>query len=153
MPSGHHGITVLNGRHRADGAGPSEILLRRFGDSPVTDFSFPNQLRHGFRNGLRLHLRIDPVLIVQIDVIRSQPFQAFLHALPDDLRAAVHPQGEILIVVDSHLCGDHHLIPYRSAFCSGCAEKEAPSVCFRSYYSEQTKGAVFSFWKPVKTSG
>lgn len=82
-----------------------------FGDSPVTDLAFFDQLGHRLRHGLRLYLRIDPVLIVEIDVIRPQSPETLLDAVADGFRSAVELKRPVLIVADAHLCGDDHLIP------------------------------------------
>ena len=111
VPSCHHRIPVLNGRHRAYGIGPSKIFFCCLGNPPITDLPFFDQLSHGLCHCLRLHLWIDPVLIIQIYVICSQFLQAALHTFSYSFRAAVQLQGTVRVVADAHLCGDHYFIP------------------------------------------
>jgi hypothetical protein len=59
------------------------------------------------------HLRVQPVLIEQLDGFEAQPLQASLGSLPDSFGAAVKPGHLPALVVEAELGGDHHLVPHR----------------------------------------
>ena len=50
------------------------------------------------------------MLVVEVDIVGAQLFQAALYAFPNGLRLAVQPQGAVRIVGHPHLGGDDHLV-------------------------------------------
>ena len=92
--------------HRAaDGRG------RRFGQSEVTHLAGANQFAHrpdGFLDG---HLRVNPVLVIEINFIDAQPPQAGVAARADVFGPAVH--AEKIAAVVTHVAkfrGQDHLV-------------------------------------------
>ncbi|MNT23832.1 hypothetical protein D3C72_1592710 [compost metagenome] len=85
----------------------------------VLDLAFANQVLHHPGDVLDRYVRIDAVLVKQIDVIGLQSTQRALDRNPDVLGAAV--KNLLLIVVakgEAKLGGDDHLIAHR---CQGFA--------------------------------
>ena len=62
------------------------------------------------------HLRVDSVLVVEVDGVDPEPLQRAVDDLPDDLGAARHPPSWLTldgIDVPAEFGGDHHLTPVR----------------------------------------
>src|SRR5690242_20473395 len=73
--------------------GPSNGLSTRFRHAKVLHLACSNQFLHGARDVFNRYIRIDAVLIKQVDAIGSQTFQRSLHVSSDVFWAAVHPTG------------------------------------------------------------
>src|SRR5882757_1682323 len=61
-------------------------------------FSFCDQLFHRAGYVFNWHVRIDPVLVIQIDAVGSEALQGFLNHFPDVLRSAVKNKTALFIV-------------------------------------------------------
>ncbi len=62
------------------------------------------------------HLRVDPVLVVEVESLDAEPLQRAFDDLLDDLGPARHPSPGLpldRIDVPAELGGDHHLVPIR----------------------------------------
>ena len=72
-----------------------------------------NQLLHRSRHVFDRHVRVNPVLIEQIDGFHLEPLERALGDLLDVLRPAVEAQPSVPVwanVLESELGGDHHLL-------------------------------------------
>ena len=70
------------GGHGLNGVGATDRLRSRLGKAEVFDLTFLDQLLHRSRHVLDRHVRVDAVLIEEIDDIDLQPFRASLRQLP-----------------------------------------------------------------------
>src|SRR5437762_13748601 len=85
-----------------------------FGQTEITHLAGANQLRHrayGFVDGC---LRIDPMLIIEIDAINAEPAQARFARLLHIHRFPVNPAKpwRIRVAQDSELCRDNHAMAF-----------------------------------------
>src|SRR4051812_140291 len=88
---------------RADG------LLASFRQPEVPDLTFFDQIPHRARDLLHGGLRIDTVLVEEINVVGPEPLQRLLRHLADTLGSTVDPQGW-LSLDEAELRRNHHLI-------------------------------------------
>jgi hypothetical protein len=85
-------------------------------ETPVQDLAFHHQVLDGPSHVLNGNLRIDPVLVQEIDAIGPQAFQHSLDGLLDVGRSAVEPRtthAGFKINVPAKLGGDHDLVTER----------------------------------------
>lgn len=68
----HHGILVLRGGNGRNGVGGDHILNRRVGHAPMMDFACLNQFAHYFRYRLGGYIRVNAMLVIQVDVVGLQ---------------------------------------------------------------------------------
>ena len=113
-------ILALDRGDRLDRMGPADGLRPRLGEAEVFDLAFLNELLHGSRHVLDGHVRIDAVLVEQVDGLDLEPLERALGGLLDVLRPAVqarpalHAAGvELRVEVESELGGDDHLVAER----------------------------------------
>ena len=116
MPPGHHGVSVLHRRHRADRVGPAQVVLRYLGDAPVGDLALFHQVGHHLGHRLRLHIGVHSVLKVKVDVVGLEPPERTLHRGSDRFRPCVGDQWLVhhcagLVEADAELGDDLHLVP------------------------------------------
>ena len=78
----------------------------------MLDLALADQLLDGPRHVLHGHIRIDPVLIEEVDAVGLQPLECRLGDLADALRPAVHA-GSGVPVLEAELGRDHDLIANR----------------------------------------
>ena len=112
-PAPEEGIFALHGGHPLDRVRPANRLNASFGKAKMFDLPFGNQVFNGSRYVLNRHIRIDAMLIEEIDVIGSQPFQASVSHGLDMPRLAVGsrtPLAGFDIDVETELGGNHDLI-------------------------------------------
>ena len=69
----------------------ADRLHARFGQAEVLDLPFLNQFLDGSRHVFYRHIRVDAVLIEQVDRLDLEPLERTLHGLPDVLRPAAQP--------------------------------------------------------------
>src|SRR2546425_6393374 len=86
----------------------ADRLHSRFGKSEVLDLAFPDQVLHRSRDVFDRHIRVDTVLVEEIDEVGLQSLERALDALLDVLGPTVR---HLLPVVDPEpeLGGDDHL--------------------------------------------
>jgi hypothetical protein len=86
-----------------------------FGQSEVLDLAFPDEVLHRAGNVLDGYVRIDAVLIEEIDAIGLQPLERGLGDLSDVFRAAIEATllARLRIEVEPEFGGDHHLLTER----------------------------------------
>jgi hypothetical protein len=70
--------------------GAADGLRSSLRQSEVADLTLPHEFGHGTDGLLDRHLRIDPVLVVQVDDINFQPPQTGLTGLMHVFRPAIH---------------------------------------------------------------
>ena len=77
----------------------------------MAHLSRSDQLGHRPDGVLDRHLRVDPVLVVEVDAVGAEPAQAGLAALLDVLRPAVDAHSASRVAADRELGRQHHLVP------------------------------------------
>src|SRR5271165_4005011 len=87
-------------------------LCSRFGEAEVLHFAFANQVLHRSGYVLNRHVRINAVLIEQVNDIGSKTLKRSLGHLLDVFRLAIEARKRR--EVESELCGDYHLLAERS---------------------------------------
>ena len=106
------GILALDGRDRLHRVGATDRLRRRFGEAEVLDLAFLDQVLHRPRHLFDRHVRVDAVLVVEVDGLDPEPLERALGHLLDVLGPAVQapllPVGTELV---AELGGDHDLVP------------------------------------------
>jgi hypothetical protein len=77
----------------------------------VQDLSLGHQLGQGAHGVLDGSVRVDPVLVVEVDAVSTQPLQGALDRRPDVRRAAVEHSGATAGVRDeAELRGEHNIV-------------------------------------------
>ena len=82
-------IFALERAHRLDGVGAADGLHAGFGQAKVFDFSLLNQFLHGTSDVFNGHVRVNAVLVEQINSVNAQPLERTFHDLLDVLRPTV----------------------------------------------------------------
>ena len=103
----HEGVFALDGRHRLDRMGPADRLLAGLGETEVEDFARLDEFLHRTRHVFDGHVRVDPVLIEEVDAVGPETLERRLDHLLDVLRLAVEPAR---FEVEAELGGDDHLV-------------------------------------------
>jgi hypothetical protein len=102
-------IFALEGSDRLNGMGAPDRLHACFGKAEVLDLAFLDQLLHRGGNVFDRHVRINAVLIEEIDAVGLQALERGLGDLPDVLRPAV--KARLCVSgFEAELGGDHDLI-------------------------------------------
>ena len=58
--------------------GEAQIFFRSFRNTPVEDFAFTNQVGHHTCHLFRRNLRVDTVLVIEVDAVSTQTAERFL---------------------------------------------------------------------------
>ena len=82
-------VFALERGDRLDGVGATDRLHARFGEAEVLDLASLNQILHRSRHVFDRHVRVDAVLIEQVDGVDLEPLERALGDLLDVLRPAV----------------------------------------------------------------
>src|SRR5881227_4162478 len=92
----------------------SDTIGSGFGQTKITHLAGANQLRHRAYGFFDRRLRIDPMLIIEIDAINAEPAQARFACLPHVLRFAVHAAKtwRIRIAQESELRRDDNAMAF-----------------------------------------
>ncbi len=106
-------VLGLQGRDRVHGVGPADGGRRRLGQAEVADLAGGDQFAHGAHGLLDRRVGVDPVLVVEVDVVDAQPGQRGVTGLPHVLGATVDgaPGRVLRIAHDGELGGDDRLVP------------------------------------------
>ena len=104
------GIFALDGRHRLDRMGAADRLRARLGQAEMLDLAGGDQVPDRARDVLDRHVRVDPMLIVEIDDLNPQPLQRAFNGLPDVFRATVEGAGAEVM---AELRGDDDVLAER----------------------------------------
>jgi hypothetical protein len=83
----------LHGGDGLHGVRPADGVCAGLRQPEVPDLALDDEVANRPSNVLDRHVRVDPVLIEQVDAAGPQPLQHLLHDLPDVLRRAVQPSG------------------------------------------------------------
>ena len=110
-------VFVLDGGDWMDGVGATDRLGTRFGEAEVPDLALLNQLLHRSSHVFDRHLRIDTVLVEQIDHVGLEPPERRLGDLLDVLRPAVEARecGQVEAMFRGDLCTREFRPPLLSA--------------------------------------
>ena len=103
-------VLALQGRDRLDGVGAADRLHACLGEAEVPDLARLDQLLHGTGHVLDRHLRVDAVLVEEVDRVRPEPLERGVDAAPDRLGATVKTGDLPVLVGESELRGDHDLV-------------------------------------------
>ena len=76
-------VLALQRRHRLDRVRAANRLRAGFRQPEVPDLAFLNQVLHGSRDVFDGHVRVDPVLIEQVDGLDLEPLERGLGDLLD----------------------------------------------------------------------
>ena len=108
-------VLGLQRRDRMHGVGAADGGRRRLGQTEVAHLARRHELGHGPDGLLDRRVGVDPVLVVEIDVVGPQPGQRRIAGLPHVLRPAVDgARGRILGVAHvAELGGDDRLVAAR----------------------------------------
>ena len=96
--------------------GAAQRVQPHLGQAPVQDLAFGHQVLHRTGDILDRHLRVDAVLVEEIDAVGAQALQHALDGQLDTVRAADEPRAPLAgleIDVPAELRGDHHLVAER----------------------------------------
>src|SRR5262249_27159724 len=114
-------IFALQRRHRLNRMRSANRLHARFRQSKMLYLSFANQTFNCTSNVFDRYIRINPVLIQQINHIGLQSLKGSLDHFLDVLRPAIQASLSAFgIELECKLGGDHHLLAER---CDGFAQK------------------------------
>ena len=97
-----------------DGMRATNRLHARFGETEVFDLAFANEILHRARDVLDRDVRVDAVLIEQIDPIGLESLQRRVGHLPDVRGPAVQPRLLAALELEAELGRNHHLIANRA---------------------------------------
>ena len=91
-----------------------------FRQSPMQHLAFPNQFTHSFGHRFNRHIRVNPMLVIEVDVVRTQTTQRTFHRFTDCFGTAGQTDGTrrriqigCLGQVITKLGGDDNLVPDR----------------------------------------
>ena len=100
-------IFALQGRNRMGGVGTANAVRARLRKAKKANFAFLDQPRHGTDRVLDRHIRIDAMLIIKIDHVDTETFQATLCRGADILRPTVCALGLTILNGETEFGGDH----------------------------------------------
>ena len=91
------------------------VRTPRFGEAEALHLPFRDQIPHGARDLLDRHVRVDAVLVEQVDRLDPQPLERALRRPADVLRAAIQATGWLpaLVVCEPELRRDGNLAAER----------------------------------------
>ena len=102
-------------RHRLHRVCPPDRLGAGFRQAEVAHLALPDEVLDGAGNVFHRHLGIDPVLVVEVDVIGAKPLQAALDRLADLSRLAVGVAtmlASLLIDIPAEFGGNDDLVAH-----------------------------------------
>jgi len=92
--------------------GAPDRLRASFGEAEVLDLAFPDQFLHRPRDLLDRHVRVDAVLVEEVDAVGLEASQRLLGDPTDPLGPAVEARPRIS-VLEAELRRDHDLVAER----------------------------------------
>ena len=107
----HERIFGLNGRNRLNRMSLADRARTRLGETEVQDFTFLDEVLDCTGDILDRHVRIDPMLIVEINMIGPEPLEGCLDDPLDTLRSAV--EADRAVNRKTELGGDQNLVADR----------------------------------------
>ena len=104
-------VLALQRGDRVHGVGAADGVGRGLAQPEESDLAGRDQLGHGPDGLLDRRVLVHPVLVVEVDVIDSEPLQTGVASGPDILRTSVDAQERAVLAADvAELGGQHHLI-------------------------------------------
>ncbi len=105
-------VFTLQRRHRLHRVGAADRLRPGLGQAEVSHLAFGNQIAHGTGHIFNRHVRIDPVLIEQVDAVGLETLERGFGHRANVRWAAVQALAHHA-VGEAELGGNHHLIAER----------------------------------------
>ena len=103
-------VLALHRGDRVHGDGPADRVGRRLGQPEVPHLAGGDELGHR-ADGLRhVDLRVDAVLVVEVDDVDAEPLQRGVAGGADVLRPAVHAAAPVGGALDAELRREHDLV-------------------------------------------
>ena len=106
--TGPQGVLRLQRGDRVDGVGAADRGGAGLGQADVQDLALGDQLGQGADGVLDGRVRVDPVLVVEVDAVGTQPLEGALDRGADVRRAAVEHSGAAAGVRDEAELRRHH---------------------------------------------
>jgi hypothetical protein len=103
-------ILCLNSGDWMNAVGTADGFRSSLGQSEVADLALPHQIGHGPDRLLDWHLRVDAVLVVQVDDVNLEPLQTGFTGLTHIVGSAIHALARFGPYL-SEFGGKNHLIP------------------------------------------
>ncbi len=105
-------ILALQRRDRLHGMGTADGLHAGLRQAEMPDLALADQVLHGAGDVFDRHVRVDAMLIEEVDDIGLEPLQRSLGDLPDVLRPAVEAAllAGLRIDIEAEFGGDHDLL-------------------------------------------
>ena len=111
LVAGPQGVLRLQGGDRVDGVGAADRVGSGLGQADVADLALGDEFGEGADGVFDRRLRVDPVLVVEVDVVGAEPLERALDRGADVRRAAVEVAGAAAGVRDdSELRRQHHVV-------------------------------------------
>src|SRR6185295_3277461 len=124
-------VLTLECRYGLDGVCAANRLSPGFRETEVLHLAFTNQVAHGTRDVFDRHVRIDAMLIEEVDPVGLEPFQRSLRDVADVRRTAVETGLLAALELEAELRRDDHLVTqWRESFADELLVSERP-VGFR----------------------
>jgi len=106
-------VFALERSHRLDGVRAADGLRASFGHPKVLHLALQNQILHRARHIFNRHVRVNAMLIEQINGIHFEPFERTLDGLFDVLRLAVQARRTRALIaatqIEAEFRGDDYL--------------------------------------------
>ena len=104
-------VFALQRRHRMRRVSTPDRILSRLRKAEIMYLAGSHQLPHRSRNVLNRNLRINAVLVEQVNIFNLQASQRSVDDLADMFRAAVGPAHLATLDAKPKLCSDDGLFP------------------------------------------
>jgi hypothetical protein len=104
-------VLALQGRDRVDGVRAADRLRGRLRETEIADLPLLDELGHRPYRLLDRRVRIDAMLVVDIDVFGAEPLQRGVTGGEDVLAVAADAEPFAFLVADAaELCREHDLV-------------------------------------------
>ena len=114
-------VLSLQRRNRMHGVSAANGLRRRFGQAEIPHLAGGHELGHRADRLLDRRVRVDAVLVVDVDGVDAEPLQRRVARLAHVLRPAVDAEERAVLGADvAELRGEHHLV---AAIANGPADQ------------------------------
>ena len=104
------GVFTLESHNPLHGVGATDRLHACFGQPEVLDLAFANQVLHRTRDILDRHIRVDAMLIEEIDSVGFETRERCVSHFADMRRAAVEARLFAVLELEPELGRNHHVI-------------------------------------------
>ena len=108
--TGPQRVLRLQRGDRVHGVGAADRCGAGLGKADVQDLSLGNQLGQGADGVLDRGVRVDPVLVVEVDAVGAQPLQGAFDRDPDVRRAAEHSGAAAGVRDEAELRRQHDIV-------------------------------------------